>query len=78
VIERVHRLMDRAVECTKISEGLVGEMMRLQVSRQTISMSFSSGAYLGKGYGRFLLADALHRVTRSETRVIRRCRRRQR
>jgi len=32
VIERVHRLTDRAVESTKISEGLVGEMMRFQVA----------------------------------------------
>jgi hypothetical protein len=32
VIERVHRLTDCAVESTKISEGLVGEMMGFQVA----------------------------------------------
>ena len=32
MIERVHRLTDRAVESAKISEGLVGEMLRFQVA----------------------------------------------
>ena len=30
-IQRVDALMDRAVECVRVSEGLMGEMMRLEI-----------------------------------------------
>ena len=38
--------MDCGIECIGVGEGLMREMMRLEVA-PTASMSFSSGAYLG-------------------------------
>src|SRR5208337_108374 len=47
VVRGAYGCVDGAIEMVVVGEGVVGQMVRALRSRQTISMSLSSGAYFG-------------------------------